>query len=151
MSLQSLCQQLEDLKIAVLNETAKKLEVQKSAAFLDLAAKIAALAAEQAILLADLPDSSVEYSLIKDQVINEMRASGVTGFGNVQAKFKEKKEVNRDKLLRVLEGDLDVYIALSNVTQVALKDHAKGNSKEHELMDCIEVLLREIVDVSVAL
>ncbi len=130
-----------------MNETAKKLEIQNSPEYIALGDQISELLEKQYNLL-PVTDSYAEYLLTKDAIIDEMKATGVTGFGNVQAKFKEKKEVNRDKLLRVLEGDLDVYIALSSVTQVALKDHAKGNSKQDELMNCIEVTSREIVDVT---
>src|SRR3990167_1334130 len=100
-------------------------------------------------MLEGLPDSTAEYDAAKREMIEAMKAEGRSSFETVSARFKEKKEVNRIKVLNVIGGDLDAYISISNISQVALKDFCKGNPLKNELMECVEVTEREIIDLEI--
>jgi len=143
------CDELAVLKKTLDAEDVERVRIKYGPEFIALNQHIEELTNQQAALLALVPDSRPAYDSLKQEAIDMMRREDVYAVGSVSAKFKEKKEVNRDRLLRALDGDLDAYIAMSNVTQVALKEHAKGNAKESELLDCVEVVSRDIVDLVV--
>lgn len=85
-----------------------------------------------------IKDSSEKLAEAQKQFALELHKKGKTNFEHWNIVYKKAKAVNRDRLINVLGGDVDMYIKLSNVTQKSLKDHAKGNANEAELMECIE-------------
>lgn len=104
----------------------------------------------QKSMLSNVPDSSVEYATLKRQVIAEFQSKGIEKHGNVVAQFKERKEVNTRRVLDVLAGDVGLFMELATVQQTKLKDFAKSNPNiKKELTECIEVVAREITDLSI--
>ena len=63
-------------------------------------------------------------------------------------KFREKKEVNKEKLFGILE-DTDLFVSLATISQKVLKDYAKENKDlKKPLENCIEVTEKTPVSVS---
>lgn len=150
MTLQELCTSLAELKAKVEAENVERAKVRFGEAFTALTKQIDALVAKQDELLAGLPDSSLEYDSLRKEIIERMKEEKVYAVGSVSAKFREKKEVNRTKVLDALGGDLDAYFTISNITQVAIKDFVKDNPEFKEgLMESIETVSKEVVDVEI--
>jgi len=150
MTLQELCTSLAELKKKIEAENTERAKVRFGEAWTDIQRQIDALMKKQEELISGIEDSSTDYEAKKREVIDQMKAQNVYAVGNVSAKFKEKKEVNRSKALEALGGDLDMYFTISNITQVALKDFAKENPAfKKGLMEAIEVVSKEVVDVEI--
>lgn len=149
--LNELCTSLAELKKKLDLEAAERAKVVSSEEYAAIGKEIDALMQKQNALLAPLPDSRLQYEELRKQVIDAMNREGVWAVGQVAAKFREKSEVNTSKVLQVIGGDMDIYISLSNITQVRLKDFAKTSPElKKPLLDCIETVSREIVDLEVS-
>ena len=147
--MQALYATLVDLQKKVDAESLARAEIQYSEPFIKLNQEIELAKAAQESMLSAVTDSREELQKAKDALKDAMKAQNLTAYQNAVAKFKERKEVNQSRLLHVLGGDMDAYIAMSNVTQVALKDFAKKDPRKNELLDCIEITARELVDLEI--
>lgn len=96
------------------------------------------LMAEAEEMFDGLPDSSKELEEVKNVLKKYLSDAGLSHFENVKVKYRKSKHVDKDDLLRVLDGDLSLFVSIANVTQVALQNHAKGSAKEKELLECIK-------------
>lgn len=149
--MQALASRLTELQRAANAESQARLAVTKSPQYLKLDEQIQEMIRQRDAMLDGITDSTTALQQAKAEMMLAMREQGLTAYENVTAKFKEKREVNRRRLMEVIDGDMDLYFTLSNVTQVAVKDFARSSDKKKDLLDCIEVVGREIVDVEVAL
>lgn len=150
--MQALAATLTALQKTVNEESIARTKIMCSDEYSKLSGQIAALTEQRDSLLAQVPDSTPALAEAKKLMIAAMQAEGRMMFENVKGKFREKKEVNPNRVLTVLDGDMDLYFTISNVTQVALKEIAKTMpEKKDALMDCIEVVSRDMVDVEVVL
>ena len=148
--LNELCTSLAALKTRLEAETAERAKVMSSDEYTAIGEQIVELMRKQDALLAPLPDSRLEYDELRKQVIEEMNKEGIFAVGNVAAKWKEKSEVNKERVMTTIGGDIDQYFTLSHVTQVKLKEFAKENPElKKELLNCIEVVSREVIDLEV--
>lgn len=146
--LNELCNQLAELKKTLDLEAAERAKVLSSDEHAAIGKEIDALMQKQNALLAPLPDSRLEYEELRKQVIDAMNREGVWAVGQVSAKWKERNEVNKERVMSVIGGDIDLYFTLSNVTQVKLKEYAKENPDlKKPLLACVETVSREIVDL----
>lgn len=138
----------KELQQKLRQEEQAKAAVRYSPEYQTTEQQIAALKEQQDAMLAGLDDSSVALQEAKQEAMEMMRRDKLDKYEDVVAKFKENKEVNASRVLHVLDGDIDNYVAISSITQVALKDLAKSMpDKKNDLMACIEVTSREIVDL----
>lgn len=150
MTLHALCASLAEIREKIEQERIARDRLRSSEEWVELQKQIDLLLEKQGKLILSLEDSSIEYEAKKREIIEKMKEENVYAVGNVSAKFREKKEVNRSKALEALGGDLDMYFTISTITQVALKDFAKENPAfKKGLMDAIEVVSKEIVDVEI--
>lgn len=147
--LKTLVRRLEALKRDLDLQEAEQIKVKFSDEYVALGKQIEELMQKQDELLP--PVNKEEYNEVLREVMEAMKNEQVYQVGNVTAKFREKKEVNTSKVLHAIGGDMDIYISLSNITQVALKDFAKNSPIKKDLMDCIETVSKEITDVVVKL
>ncbi len=149
-SLKELCTTLSELKRTVDLEDAARAHAKYEPDYLALAEQIDALMKQQDAMLAGLPDSRSAYDSLRKEVIERMNTEKVYALENVSAKWKERNEVNTSKVLQVIGGDMDIYISLSSITQLKLKDFAKVTPElKKPLLECIETVSREIVDLSI--
>lgn len=93
---------------------------------------------DAAEMLEGLPDSSKELAAAKKVLQDELHSKGLSHYENVKIKYKKSRFVDKEELLKILDGDLGIYISISNVTQKSLTDHATGSLHEKELLDCIK-------------
>lgn len=148
--LNELCNQLAELKKTLDLEAAERAKVIASPEYQSLAQRIEACMLQQNSMLSGAPDSRLEYEALRKRVIEEMNKEGIFAVGNVAAKWKEKSEVNKERVMTTIGGDIDQYFTLSHVTQVKLKEFAKENPEmKKELLNCIEVVSREVVDLEI--
>ncbi len=150
MTLRERCHALAELKKKLDLEGAERARVKYGEQYVALSKQIEALMEEQDELLAPLPNSQPEYEALAREVMDIMDAEKVYTCGNVSAKFKEKNEVNTSKVLSVIGGDMDLFVQMANITQTKLKDFAKSSGLKKELMDCVEVVSRDIVSLEIA-
>lgn len=133
-------------------ESQQRLAIKMTNEYIDIDRRISQLQDLQAAMLAEVPDSSEEYEKAKADMIAFLTSSSLSHFQNVAAKYREKKEVNKKRVLDALEGDLDRFYELAHITQVRLKEAAKDDPiLKNDLLDCIEVVEKEIVDLEVVL
>jgi len=144
-----LIEQLTALKRKIDQEDMERGKIKYGDEYAALEKEIEALTAKREAMLLSVPDSSEEYAAVKRQVLDYMKANNLSHVENVSAVTRERKEVNKSRVLNILGGDIDNYIALSTVTQVGLKDFAKSSPYKKDLMDCIEVVGTDIVDLEV--
>lgn len=136
------------LRKQVEQEDIERSKIIYSDAYVELNKKIDALKAQQEEMLSAIPNSAVEMETAKKDLIAAMKVEGLSHFKNAVARYKERKEVNRSKVMEVIGGDWDTYMSISNITQVSLKDFAKSNPLiKNELMDCVESVGKEFVDL----
>lgn len=103
---------------------------------------------EQMKLLDQVPHSSEEYEEIKTRIMAEFRDKNLDRFGSLIAKFKTKNEVDKARLLQIL--DQDEFLTIATVTQTELKNLAKDAKYKpirHALEGCIIEVSKEIVDI----
>ncbi len=113
-------------------------KIRFSKEYTDKLSMAALLTDEAAEMLEGLPDSSEALCKVKKDLQKELVKADLSHYENVKLKYKKSKSVDKNELLKVLDGDLDLYVSLSNVTQVSLTAHAKGSVHEKELMDCVK-------------
>ena len=114
--------------------------------WVNITAEIDVLTAKRDGLFVGLPDSSAECQAAEAELISAFKAAGVEEHNGIKASFKESKAVNAARLLNVLDGDIDNFMSVASVTQVKLKDLCKTfPGKKQPLMECVEVVSREIV------
>lgn len=147
-TMEKLYNKLVELRLRVMAEDAKRNELKKSSEYLALAEQILALTEKQQEILDDVPNSSSLYEMAKKTMFDLMIKQNLREFGDAKVKYKVKKEVNKEKLVKVLEGDWDLIKKLANFTQKDLIEHAKGNAHESELLSCIEIVSEEPTDLS---
>lgn len=108
--------------------------------YIELQDMINQASAEQAAMLAGLPDSEPELEKAKESMMMEMKARGLTTYLSIYAMMGKKKTVNASRLLNVLGGDIGIFMEMAKVTQKQLKDFAEIQPHiEKELMSCIDI------------
>lgn len=137
---------LMPLKKAADEEGMKRAKIQYSEEYIKLNRQIAMAQLEQKEMLEGLDEKTAIYEEAKKIFSKVMSDQGKTSFREWKAKLRKVKKVDNRRLLSVLDGDIDTFIAMANVTQVALKAHAEGNMDKEALMSCIEEF-EQIVDV----
>ncbi len=97
----------------------------------ELAQEGQALRARMQEMTAAIPNSTMELTTAKQELIALMQLEGVEGYTEdwitVSGKWSEKKSVNGRRLLEVLGGDIDEFTKLAQPTQKAVKDMAAMN------------------------
>lgn len=147
--LKELCHQLAELKKKVDLETWERSERKNKPDYIALTEQISKLMAGQDAMLATIPDSSEAYAKLHSQVLAEMEKQNVYAVGSVQGKFRESKTVNKEAVFRVLQGDIDQFVSMAEISQVSLKNFAAGHhDMKKPLLDCIEVTEKKLVDLS---
>ena len=141
-----------DLHATVDAEERQRNDIRYSDPFVSLNIQIQALQGEQEEMLKVVPDHSADLEIAKGRMMDFLAEAHLSHFQNVAAKYREKKEVNKKRVLDVLQGDLDRFYELAQITQVALKSAAKDDPLlKHDLLDCIETIENTIVDLEVVL
>ncbi len=87
------------------------------------------------------PLTEKRTELAKLQATILAASDGRTEIDGVIVKYTYKSEVNKSKLIEVLDNDLDTFMILASVTQKAVKDYAKDQpGMKKPLMGCVEVV-----------
>jgi len=135
-----------DLRAATDKEWMQREEVKQSGDYHITETRIAQLndllANEREVqqhLLSEVPDSRPALEEAKRALYEVMLLEGREKVGDASIKYSSKSEVNKERLLNDLQGDLDLYITLSNVTQARLKEFVK-ESGDKKLLNCIETV-----------
>lgn len=145
-TLQSLYEQVCDLRAAVAKETMQRFDIETGPHYQAIEKEIhrlsdhlASLRAEQQNLILQVPNSQSALAEAEKALFTAMAGEGKEVFGNAKLRYSNKSDVNKEKLLRELDGDLDTYLRLSSVTQKALKDWCQ-ESGDKRLLSCIETV-----------
>jgi len=152
ITLSDQCQRLKELTVIVQREDGQRADIKYSPEYLEITDQIELLQESQKAMLSAVPDTSIERDNLTQEVIAMMVMEGLESYEDITAKYREKKDVNTVRVLHVLDGDIDNFAVLAKITQVDLREMAKTMpSKKAALMDCIEVVSRDIVDLIVPL
>lgn len=128
-------------------EGVKKAKIQYSPEYVRLSLQIEEAQLYQKELLEVVDEKKIEeYEAYRKKFSQHLFQKGQMAYKEWKAKLKKVKKVNNQALLNALDGDLDLFMKLANVTQVALKAHAEGNMNQLDLMQCVEEF-EQIVDV----
>lgn len=129
---------LQVLRAKVNEEKMQRWEITHSPEYVKLQLTIDNAKLLQTSMTEDIGDSSKEYAEYAKQFAVTMKDEGKAEFRNVRRIDRNAATVNKERLVQVLQGDLTTFLAIANVTQKSLKDHAAGNAHEKELLSCIE-------------
>lgn len=129
-------------------EKLQRQDVTESEEWQKLQTQIDELLKKQDELLLNVPDSSEEHEMDRKELIkylNENRVFEVSGF---DLKKRTTKNVNTNKVLTALGGDMDEFFLLANVTQKALKDYGDTHPELKKLFKgCIEIDSETVTEV----
>jgi len=146
--MQSKINRLRQLSDQMFSEQSAVSKVKNSPEYEQIGNQIQTLLDKQSALLPE-ESSSSEYASLKMEIVNQMKAESNYDLEGVIPKFTEKKEVNQNKVMEVIGGDFGLYQELSTITQKTLKDFATTQAGlKKPLMNCIEVVSRELKDIS---
>ena len=123
--------------------------VLKSSQYVYLQESVNELQDKQAALLETVPVDEQSYNSLKADIIAEFKDKDLDGFGTLIGKFKEKKEVQCEKLAQIL--DYDEYLMVSSVTQKSLNDLCKDEKYapiKKAIKGCVKVISRDLVDIN---
>jgi len=130
------------------NEEAARKKIEQSQEFKDLQKKIDDLVKDRDYLLSKIPDSSEEFEMDKSSLLNYMNEKGIKHLDGFEIKNRISKSVNTVKVLSALDGDLDQFFTIANVTQKALTEYGKLHPDiKKPLKDAIEIDKVTIVDI----
>jgi hypothetical protein len=148
-SLDEITGKLLSLRERKQQEDNQRAEIRYGKEWCSLDAQIEELTKKRDALIASVPNCSEEYQAAETELIAAFKAAGVEEHSGIRATFKESKAVNTSRLLSVLDGDIDNFMSVASVTQVKLKELCKTfPEKKQPLMDCVEVVSREISGIS---
>lgn len=133
---------------SLFSERMAKEKVMATSEYSELTDQMAVLAEQRDALLPDCP-SEVLFNSLKGEILTDVKAGTITEADGITIKFREKKEVNQNKVMEAIGGDFGIFQELASITQAKLKDFAKtqGGLKK-SLMACVEVVSREPVDIT---
>lgn len=124
----------------------------------DLQTEITATRARQTEMLSVVSDSRPALEEAKRALMQIMEAEGVEGYVedwiSVSGKWSERRSVDGKKLLTVLGGDIDTFVSIVKPTQKSVKQYADEVGEpalKKQLMSCIKLESRELVDVDIQL
>jgi len=133
---------------AVHEEEKRRAEVMKTPAYQSLVAQIASLSGEQTELLDAVPDSTDENVMDKAELIRFMNDNQIWELDGFAVKTRVSKSVNTTKVLHALDGDLDQFFLLSNVTQKALTEYGKQHAGlKKPFRECVEIDSESVTDI----
>ena len=145
-----LINKLKLLEEKVFSENKQRDEIKNSEAYFEIGNQIDELMRQQEMLLSMVEDNTSTLEAVKKQIVEEMREKNLESFEDCIGKFKTKKSVNTEKLLRTIGGDIDTFVVLSDISQKKLKEFAKDNRDiKKALLGCIEVDSKELIDVTI--
>jgi len=153
-TLQQLEPRLIELYKKVQAEKQAKEKIKNSEEFQELEKQIEELKDKQTEMMDGVFDSSLDFDLLKQEALEEIKATkNYQGFGALKVKTKQSKKVNCNKLLKIIGGDMDMFLVHAKITQKTInelkKEHVFKNMRK-ELDSCIEkVGFPDIVDVEI--
>lgn len=142
---------LSDYRATLANvraEQKEREEVEALPAFALLQAEIDLLKTKQEALLDSIPDSSEEHTMDKAELIKYLNDNNITILDGFSVKLRTSKSVNTNKVLHALDGDLDQFFLIANITQKALTEYGKLHSElKKPFKACIEIDSTSVTDL----
>ena len=139
---------LREVHEKYLLEQDKYFDVITSEHYKDLQSKLDDIKAEMDEMTTGLESEKETYNALKNSLKKVLKRLNITQLEGCRLELQQRKEVNKERLLRTLGGDMDNFLILTTVTQVALKEFAKTQPEnEKDLLDCIESAGEEVVDI----
>lgn len=147
--LHELLEKIRDAEEICRLEGVMRAKIEFSDAYIELNRQEDLIRSKKALLLAPLSDSSARLLGLKTSLISVMEREGREVVGDYRGKFREKKGVNTERVFDVLQGDMGHFLRLAKITQTDLAALAsvEGGDKGDQLLDCVEVVERKLVDV----
>lgn len=138
-----------ELRAKVREENIARAEITDSPEYQELEENVKRMVARRDAMLIDCTDSVPELEAAKKELMEEFKAQNLSEYQGIKAEYKLKKEVNANQFMRVLDGDLDLFVTFANVTQVKVKEAAElFPEKKKDLMDCIAITEQTISDLT---
>ena len=147
-TLDTLTGKVLELRAKVREENLARMAIEDSPRCKELDEQIKRLTAERTAMFIDCTDSVPELEAAKKELMAEFKSQNLSEYQGIKAEYKLKKEVNANQFMRVLDGDLDLFVTFANVTQVKVKEAAElFPEKKKDLMDCIAITEQTISDL----
>lgn len=125
-------------------------QVVTSDRYKSISAQVEAGKLELEAMTEGLTEQRTQFESLKDALKKLLKQLKITQVEGCIIKTRQRKEVNKERLFRVMEGDIDNFLVLASITQVALKEFAKSSpALEKELMDCIEPAGEEVSEIEI--
>ncbi len=153
MDLRHKIAKLTELNKSVHQELKERADIKASKQYEALESQIKQLKESQSELLSGVPDNSVYFGELKNDIMLDFKAQGITSCENVTAKVRKRKEVSVNGVLNVMGGDIDQLIVMSGITQKNLKDFASLSDNggiKRELLGCIKETGQDITDLIIS-
>ena len=151
-NLKDLTAKFKEVNEKIFEEQKQRVEIKNSKKYKMYEDMASDARENQAYLLDEVEDSTSLLQVIKDDIIKRFKEGGLKNYEDISAKMRQKKEVNVNRVLEVLGGDLDQLITMTGITQVTLKEFAALDSNKpikREIISCIEVISEEIADIKI--
>jgi len=151
MNIKELAVSVNKLKLEVEKEGLQREEIKLSDEYEAIDKKVADLREEQKKMLEGVPDSSQNLQDVSDSMFDLMTQTDTEKHGNIELKYKTKKEVNIDRAKGLMGDDLMAYV---KVTQKELKSYADQFKEQNpdyakDVMKCVEVVSKEAVSINI--
>jgi hypothetical protein len=138
MSLETLLQEYLTFRSEVQSEEKRREAIKQTDEYAALQRIIESAQAEQAALLAPVPESSEEFQLHKQALFAEIEREGMTDIPGFTMKTRKKRSVDVRSVLEAMQGDIDNLMVVSSVKMKDLEEFAKANPEyKRDLRKCI--------------
>lgn len=104
-----------------------------------LLSEVNGLKAEQQAMLDEVPNSRGALEEAKKALYEAMLAEGRDVMGEAKLKYSKSRSVDKERLLILLDGDLERFYGFANVTLKSVEEAAKAD-QNFRLLDCIETV-----------
>lgn len=151
-TLDSLVKKATETRILVMREDYQREKIQDSEGYQDLVIQADAIRVKQEDMLYVVPDSKEHLEDLKLLITAKMQDEGRSVYENIEMKFRKKREVNTRQVMQVLEGDMDNFFLLAQISQKNLKEFGDDNPEYKKgFKDCVSIVSEECTGIVIHL